>query len=465
MKSLWKFFASIKLTVLVLLSLAVTSIIGTLIPQNQPLGVYLQKFGPFWFQLFDVFNFFDMYHSGWFQFLLLLLTLNVVVCSVERLSATWKTIFIRRPVFRLERFRKLTHREEFDDPRSPAELRGLYEPLVAKGFGYLRREDLADGGFCLFAERWRRSRLGVYLVHLSVVLLLLGGMVGSIFGYEAFVNIPEGDSVDSVRLRGSNALRPLNFEIRCDDFKVDFYPGGAPKEYRSSLSVLEKGQVVLTKDIIVNDPLRYQGIGIFQSSYGKLPAQPALGFDFDPKAIALKIVGLESGMTYHRTTALDRDLDLPEGRGRLRVVAYHERADFSGQDVGQALEAILTPPDGPPVSILLPLRFPNFDRMRRGSLVIAAAGPASGTNPVELPIRYYTGLQVVRDPGVGLVYIGFVVMIVGCCITFFMPHQQLCLAVNSAPGGSRVMLAGLARRSSLAMYSRIRNIARTLIKM
>ena len=41
--------------------------------------------------------------------------------------------------------------------------------------------------------------------------------------------------------------------------------------------------------------------------------------------------------------------------------------------------------------------------------------------------RFYTGLQVNRDPGVWVVYSGFILMIIGCYITFFMSHQQICV--------------------------------------
>ena len=92
-KNIWKFFASLNLTIVVLLSLAVTSIIGTLIPQNENPVDYFRTFGAFTYRLFDILDLFDMYHSWWFQFLILLLTVNIVVCSIDRLSSIWKIIF------------------------------------------------------------------------------------------------------------------------------------------------------------------------------------------------------------------------------------------------------------------------------------------------------------------------------------------------------------------------------------
>ena len=46
----WKIFTSIKLTIVLLISLAATSIVGTLIPQNENPAAYVQAFGEFAFQ-------------------------------------------------------------------------------------------------------------------------------------------------------------------------------------------------------------------------------------------------------------------------------------------------------------------------------------------------------------------------------------------------------------------------------
>ncbi len=77
---LWKFFTSVRLTVVLLLSLAFTSIVGTVIPQNESPSAYFQEYGAFFYNLFDILDIFDMYHSWWFQLLLLLLNINLIVC-------------------------------------------------------------------------------------------------------------------------------------------------------------------------------------------------------------------------------------------------------------------------------------------------------------------------------------------------------------------------------------------------
>ncbi len=56
---IWMFFASVKLKVAVLLTLAVTSIIGTVIPQNESSAAYIDAYGENLYRIFSFLNFFD----------------------------------------------------------------------------------------------------------------------------------------------------------------------------------------------------------------------------------------------------------------------------------------------------------------------------------------------------------------------------------------------------------------------
>jgi cytochrome c biogenesis protein len=442
LNKVWKFFASIKLTLVLLISLAATSVVGTLIPQNEDPTAYVQAFGQFLFQLFSVLGLFDMYHSWWFQTLILLLTANIVVCSIDRLSATWKIIFAKKPSFNAARFRRLKNKETFDDNRSPAQLKELYLPLVGQNFRQ-RCVETTEAGFRIFGEKGRWTRLGVYVVHASVIFLLVGGLIGSIFGFDGYANIAEGEAVSSIQVGNGRSTLGLDFEIRCEKFEVSFYDSGMPKEYRSRLTIVENGKPVVQKDIIVNDPLRYKGVNMFQSSYGQLP----------PNQATLSITSAKTGMRYSQKAAVGQAVALPEKMGTFVLQGIESSATFRGQNIGDALRGTLTPADGQPVPVLLPLRFPSFDKMRRGEQVITVA---------ELKPRYYTGLQVTRDPGVGLVYLGFILMILGCYVTFFMSHQQICVEVVEKANRSRVIVSGKANKNNLAMQNRIKKFAQKL---
>ena len=439
---IWEFFSSVKLTVVVLLSLAATSIIGTLVPQNEDPAKYYQAFGEVWYRIFHVLDIFDMYHSWWFQFLLLLITVNVIVCSIDRLSATWKVIFAKNPSFQASRFQRLTRKEEFFSDRSQEKLASVLAPVVARNFSYSTVEKASKSIF-VFGEKGRWTRLGVYAVHLSVVLLLIGGLIGSIFGLDGYVTIPEGESVGSIQVRNGNAAIPLGFEIRCDDFSVSFYDNGMPREFRSSLTLLEGGQTVMKKDIIVNDPLRYKGINMFQSSYGVL----------SPKEVTLNFESLESGMNYKKTVKLGEQTDIPEGLGKFVIRDYTGNYSFRGQDVGEAFFGVLVQENKAPTEIIIPSRIPGFDKMRKGQVAVSV---------LNYTARYYTGLQVTKDPGVWVVYSGFMLLIVGCFITFFMSHQRVCVEVVSSGNKSKVTVSGFSNKNKLGMQQKVTHLSKKL---
>ena len=79
-------------------------------------------------------------------------------------------------------------------------------------------------------------------------------------------------------------------------------------------------------------------------------------------------------------------------------------------------------------------------------------------------VRYYTGLEVNKDPGVLVVYSGFVIMIAGCFITFFMSHQQICIAVMRKGKKSDVRVMGMANKNKIGMQRQVEKIAEHLAK-
>jgi len=438
----WKILTSMNFTITMFLSLALSSIIGTLIPQNAEKAAYIHEYGETIYSILSFFNIFDLYHSWWFQFLLLMLTISILLCSFDRLKATWKVIFPKNPKFNVSRFQKSSIRAEFATPLRIKEIIESYEPIVSKNFGYSRIEH-ADKGLRIFAEKGRWTRLGVYIVHSSVILLLFGALLGSIFGFEGFVNIPEGQSTKTITMRKTGKPYDLNFDIRCDDFDVSFYESGVPREYRSKLTIIENGQEVLKKAIVVNDPLRYKGINIFQSSYGIA----------SPESVVLAFNVKKSGNVYTKKVSMGEEIDIGKGLGTFIFRNFVESFNFRGHDIGPSVIGTLNRMDQEPRDIVLPINFERFDMMRGGDIVISVK---------DMNRSYYTGLQVTSDPGVPIVYVSFIAMLIGFYITFFMYHQMFLIEVLSVGRNSKVIVTALANKNRLDMENKTKKLSDNL---
>jgi cytochrome c biogenesis protein len=455
---IWKFFTSQRLTVVVLLTLAMTSVIGTLLPQNEEPAAYRQAFGETGYRLLSFLDLFDMYHSLWFQLLLLLLTINIVACSIHRLSSLWKIIFTREPKFILDSFRSMGNRLEFDVPQRSEIMVPAVEAYLSKHFGY-RVQQNSESGFVFFAEKWKWSRLGVYIVHLSIVLLLIGAIIGSILGFEGYVNIAEGESTATIQLMKGGKSLELPFSIRCNDFEVSFYESGMPKEFRSNLTILEGNEPVLTRDILVNHPLRFRGINFFQSGYGEMP--PSEQIHSSPESVTLGFTSKGTSKSYSLKANIGQTLQIPEDLGILQLREWVPGFNYRGNDLGPTLVATLIQKDGTQADIILPVNYPTFDRMmqrmnpgRSDAVLISIVDIQSGISAK----RFYTGLQVTKDPGVGVVYTGFILLLAGCAVAFFLSHQQVCIEISPLKDKTRIAISGKTNKFKPGMKRKVEEI-------
>ncbi len=445
----WKFFKSVKLTVFVLFFIAFTSIIGTLIPQNAPDAFYHQKYGEVFSKFFSALGIFDMYHSWWFLLSLGLLVVNIIVCSIDRLQSTWKIIFPKKISFNPERFRRVKNKEEFTVSRDREVLEEKYKSFLAARIGRVVKKD-TERGFVLYTEKGRWTRLGVYVIHFSIILLLCGAVIGDIWGFKGFVSIPEGgivNQVDRVDSNGSDKKIDLGFSVKCNSFDVSFYNTGQPKEFKSNLTIIDHNRPVLTQDILVNHPLRYRGINFYQASYGIASVKQA---DFT-------ITSRESGMVYTRTMHPGQSIDLPESGGKFIFDSFVRNYDFRGHNFGAAFIGRVIAHDKKVSRVAVLVKFPSFDRMRGGNFFFSVE---------KFKKKYYTGLQVNKDPGVWYVYSGFIFMILGSMVTFFLSHQSVMVEVAGRNENENdVIVCGISNRNSQGMKLKTAGLAAKMRKL
>ncbi|WP_298433525.1 cytochrome c biogenesis protein ResB [Geobacter sp.] len=410
---LWDFLCSLKLTMFLLITLAATSIIGTVVPQGSPPPEYLQSISETKLKLYQALGFFDMYHSWWFMLLLALLSLNLVACSIKRLPHIWKTITRPMVVMDAGLEKTLSNLTTIKTQEDAGTLRDRVAAVLKAEFAKPAITE-ADGAFHLFAQKTPWCRLAVYAVHLSVVIIFIGAIIGSLFGYKGYVNILEGESVDKVISRSDREI-DLGFAVRCENFSVAYYDTGAPKEFKSILTVLENGRPVDGYNrvpIIVNNPLTYKGITFYQSSYGKAGEYQFTVSDINGGNPVLLTVGSNSSAR------------LPDGSEMHVLETTPDIATYAQGLSGPAARVETHTPSGKTESFIVYANHPELNvqhaRHSGGPLIHYRGGEE----------RMYTGLQVAKDPGVWVVWLGCLLMVAGIYAAFFMSHRRIWVRIK-----------------------------------
>lgn len=440
-ESLWDFFCSLKLSIGLLIGLAITSIIGTVVPQGNIPPEYLQTISEAKFKLYQSLSFFDMYHSWWFMLLLYMLTVNIVACSIKRLPRVWK--MVTEPALVLDESLEKSLALTYDFKSSPSELDKLKSFLKAEIGEPVVTEK--DGVFHLFAQKNPWCRLGVYVVHLSIIVIFIGALIGSFAGYKAFVNIVEGTNIDTVFTAKEKPIK-LDFAVRCESFSVEYYKTGAPKEFKSILTILEKGQPVKGYEkipVIVNDPLSYKGITFYQSSYGQTG---------DGAAYHFNVARRNGGGSAHFDLKKGERVTLSGGATLEVLESTQDVRQYMPEFSGPAAKVNLVTPGKAPESFIVFKNHPEIEDQRGGEFVIQYAGADE---------KLYTGLQVAKDPGVWVVWFGCTLMVIGICMAFFMSHNRIWIRL----GKGHATLAGTASKNPAAFEHKFEDMVEKLKKI
>jgi cytochrome c biogenesis protein len=428
---IWDFFASVKLAIINLFILSTTSIIGTIIPQKESAQWYIDKYGETTANFFQVLSFTpDMYSSVWFLLLLGLLCLNLIVCSLDRFPGVWRQIKadnLQTPLHRLEKMMPQHQWQSNNLPESVAT--SLKKALDTSGWKAEERK--VDDGILLFAQKGAMTRTGVYIVHISILVIFAGAIIGSTFGFKGSVMLPETRVTDKIYTFDTQTPVDLGFEVRCDRFDIEFYANGMPKAYRSQLTILENGTVVKEKAIVVNDPLTHRGITFYQSSYQAY------------QEFSITITNKKTGVSETAIIPYQQQHSLIESGLRFGVI----NAEGRGQSVSR-MKIWFTDDKGDPSVFWLD----NGEQ--------ATVERTTNNYTVSAKQMYATGLQVAKDPGVWTVYAGCIMMIFGLIVAFFMSHQRVWLYIRQETDNkSSILMAGNANKNKDVFEKTLQTLA------
>jgi cytochrome c biogenesis protein len=438
------FFASVKLAIVLLILISAASILGTLIPQQEAAGPLVSRLSPGLANVLRGLQLFNIYHSAWFMILMALLALNLTVCSLDRFPMAWKRFRQGSEPDREDLFEKIPADQVALKETPLAEEADRLERLLRKKAGRVGRKDAA-GRSCLYGEKGAYSYFGVYIIHASVLIMMAGVMIGFLFGFEGYVDIPEGESAAAVALKGGRGVKNLDFAVRCDRFFIDFYENGAPKTYRSDLTFLKDGRAVQSAPVLVNHPVTFGGMRFYQANYGTIPmGDPVMVVSRDNKKI--KDVKVAVGMAF----------DLPEKNGKVQMVRVEE--DLMG--MGPAVKLNIHSPAGDAqlwvfqaieqIAHANPGLLEQVPLFNPGSFKPYVFSLAQANN------RYYTGLQVAQDPGVPVVAAGAALMMIGFMVVFFSSHRQIWIRLEAKGEKTRISVSGKSNRDAVGLERAIR---------
>ena len=412
-QTVWDFFCSLKLTISLLISLALTSVIGTIIPQGPTPPEYVAMTSAMKLQIYGKLGFFDMYHSWWFIALLYIFSLNLICCSIKRLPHVFK--FISEPMLVLSESMRnsFSQKKEITFSASTEDAQVKLAEFLGKEFGTPVITE-HSGDIHLFAQKSAWSRLGVYVVHLSILVIFVGAIIGSLFGFKGYTNISEGSGVSSIEGRNGSPI-PLGFEVFCEKFTLTLYNTGAPKEFRSDLTILENGKPVpgySRVKVIVNKPLTYKGITFYQSSYGQASEGSDHFFNMQPR----------SGGAVNKFSVREGAVTvLKDGSSFKLLESTQEVRQFMPGFTGPAARIEVTFKSKTPQTFIVLKNYPEMNALRGDDLIFNY----EGTNA-----RMFTGLQVAKDPGVEIVWLGCTLMVLGIFVAFFMSHKRVWIIVS-----------------------------------
>lgn len=465
---LWRQLTSMRTALILLLLTALAAVPGSLLPQrtggSMPVADYF-KANPDSAKFLDKLWFFDVYGSPWFSAIYILLFISLIGCVIPRVIEHSKSLFKEPPVAP-SRLDRMEHFQIFDGDLVSAE---IY--LKSKHFR-IRKE-----GDWISAEKGYLREFGNVLFHLSLIFILLGVSIGSLYGMkgdsivnigERFTNIPTNyDSITYGKLFSDKMLSP--FVIKADNFIAKYNPAtNMPEDYTLEVTVAEKPNTKPIKKIIkVNSPLSFGNTSVYLQANGYSPlvtvrnangaivfqgAVPLLPQDGNLSSIgAIKVPDTSPQIGF--VTSFFPTFE--QVKGEPARSSYPEALDprlFIATYVGD-----LQVDNGIPQSIYRV----NTEKMVKVGLESLKVGEKYEFNEGSLTFEGYVpwvNLNIVRDPGKQLALIGGIFAILGLLASLFIRHRRVWIRRN----GESLEIAGLAKNAAPGLDKEIAGMIKEL---
>lgn len=453
----WRQLTSMRTALVLLLLLALAAIPGSLIPQRaqNPMAVsdYFEKHKTIaiWF---DRFSLFDVYSSPWFSAIYILLFISLIGCVLPRSFEHFKAARALPP----KTPKNLSRMEFFQSwPASGNELE------IAKSWFKTKRFRVLENESDISAEKGYLRETGNLLFHISLILILIGVLIGGLFGVrgsailtqgERFVNNATSyDTISFGQISKENSLPP--FTIKMDKFEAKYNTlTSAPEDYTLYVTTTAEPGATPKKQIVkVNSPLTFGSTRVYLQANGYSPivtVQDKSGnvtfqgpVPFLPQDANLRSIGA---------------IKVPDGDPQLGFVSslvptYARGSDKSAISVFPELldpkllfsiwQGDLGLNNGKPQSVY------RIDTTNMKQIALDSLKPgeflkfSEGTISFEAVVPW-VNLQIVSDPGKSYSLIGGIVAILGLLASLFTRRRRIWIRVIDG----EVQVAGLAKNGA-----------------
>ncbi len=396
-KQKFSFLAGVELAVALMSLTALTVLLGAWCPQESQVGreKVFETFSPDLANFLIKYGVSDIFHSPWFLFLIGMLTVNMVAVSFQRVFPKVRLLKHQMPFLQGKDVMKLPYakRIEIDSAASSAAVLSHVVNEFAR-----RRFDVKVKEQAITAESGRFGRLAATVTHIGLLTLLAGVTITSWTGFSGFHPV----RLDSTMSMASSEHSKLwigklpAWRVRVDATRRENYPTGEAKQWYTDLSIIDKDGKVLKKgEISVNNPLSYDGVDIYQSSWGLDVID--LRFNGHDQRLPLEPMGKR----YAAFLPLDRStvliFSVLDQSSPLRVFA--KRPDWEAPKLITEISPSKTSTLG---SVEL-----NYERV--------------------IPV---SGLQYKCDPGLPVVYTAFAFIMAGVLLAA-IPHRNVWACIES----------------------------------
>ena len=387
-KKFFQILADLKFSIFILLIISFCSILGTIIEQDQTIEVYKINYpltNPvFGFLSWDRILFFGLdhvYKTWWFLTLLFIFGYSLVLCSFFQQLPSLK-IARRCQFFRtINLFSKL----KLSTILNTFSFNKLLSQLKNKQYSIFQQKNT------VYCYKGLIGRIAPIIVHFSMILVLIGTICGSLFGFKAQEIVPKTENFHVQNILNTGPLTTLpRTSARINDFWITYTKTKTISQFYSDISILDQiGNEQVRKTISVNDPLINDNIYYYQTDWNLI----GLRFqDYNQQLIEYPLLNLfptqdKVWLTWIANKEISND-------GILLILDNLEGYSSIYNNVGQFLGNLEL----------------NETLKLNQSLTL-------------LEIITSTGLQIKIDPGIPLIYLGFLLLMISTLISYITYSQ------------------------------------------